>query len=114
MIGTDIAALVVGRLTHHGISIQYLTSDRSADCGLCARGSRRGGGGGARRAWPSLPATTAGPRPAAAPPRRQKHAALGWPRGRQAGLADRQHPAQGRFWGGGPVLHRRSRGLGGG
>ncbi len=53
-----------------------------------------------------------GTRRAAPPSRHQKHAALRRSRGRQEGVADRQHPAQGRVGRGGAVLDRGPRRLG--
>ncbi len=114
VVGADVAALVVGRLGHHGFSIQYLSGDGSGDRGLCARGDRRGRGGGTRRDLAALHTSTARTRGAAPPGRHQQHAALGWSGGRQAGLADRQHPPQGRAGRGRPVVDRGSRRLGGG
>src|SRR4029077_17061203 len=78
------------------------------------RGDRRGGGGGTRRHLATLHASTARTQRAAPSGGHQKHAVLGWSGGRQTGLADREHSAQGRAGRGGPVVDRGSGRLGGG
>ena len=112
-VGAEVTTLVIGGLRgHHGISIQYLSGDRSADRGLRARGDRRGGGGRARRCCGCCCKRSSANRRAAPPGRHQEHAVLRRPRGGQDGLADRQHPAQGRVRRGRTVLDRGPRRLG--